>query len=134
MKGFIKIMLKLLILSLVSFGAFSFFGRSGKNDLEISAEDAHEKYKNRVFLLDVRSKDEWNECHVPKAKLIPLGELQTRLKEIPQDKEIVVMCRSGARSMTATRMLRSKGYEQVVSMSGGINVWSRKNYELSCKK
>ncbi len=127
-------MLKLFLMGLVSFGAFSFFGRSGGNDLEISVEEAHEKYSKNVMLLDVRTKEEWDECHVPNAVLIPLDELQNRLNEVPQDVEVVVMCRSGARSMTATRMLHAKGFEKTLSMRGGINAWYGKNFDLTCTK
>ncbi len=127
-------MIKLFLMGLVSFGAFSFLRGAGGNDLEISVEEAHKKYSEDVMLLDVRTKQEWNECHVPNAVLIPLDELQNRLSEVPQDVEVVVMCRSGARSMTATRMLHAKGYKKTLSMKGGINAWFGKNFELTCTK
>ena len=62
-------------------------------------------------LLDVRSPQEFKAGAIEGARNIPLGDLTRRLSEIPQDRPVVVHCRSGARSSAATTLLRSRGYQ-----------------------
>jgi len=76
-----------------------------------------------AFILDVRQPEEWNEYHVPGSTLIPLGELETRAKELPRDKKIVVVCRSGNRSATGRDILLKAGFPQVTSLAGGLSQW-----------
>jgi rhodanese-related sulfurtransferase len=91
---------------------------------EISPAQAAQYQKDGAFMLDVREPDEWNAGHMPGATLIPLGELSTRLSEVPKDKEIVVVCRSGNRSASGRDILLKAGYPQVTSMGGGMNQWT----------
>jgi rhodanese-related sulfurtransferase len=76
-----------------------------------------------AFVLDVREPSEWNEAHIPGATLIPLGELSARVSELPRDKQIVVVCRSGNRSQSGREVLREAGFSSVTSMSGGLIRW-----------
>jgi NADPH-dependent 2,4-dienoyl-CoA reductase/sulfur reductase-like enzyme/rhodanese-related sulfurtransferase len=71
------------------------------------------------FLLDVREPVELTVEHVPGAVNIPLGQLRSRLDELPRDKEIHVICRSGQRAFTATRCLMQNGFDARV-LSGGM--------------
>jgi len=71
------------------------------------------------FLLDVREKVELAVEHVPEAVNIPLGELRLRLEELPRDREILVVCRSGQRAYTATRCLIQHGFN-ARTISGGM--------------
>jgi rhodanese-related sulfurtransferase len=97
---------------------------------EISVSEAAAWRQNGAFVLDVRQPEEWNEAHIPGATLIPLGELENRLDEVPQDQEVVVVCRSGNRSATGRDILRQAGYEQVTSMAGGLNQWKAGGYPV----
>ena len=97
--------------------------------LEISVAEASAKRDAGVFILDVREPDEWNEGHIPGTTLIPLGELASRIDELPQDQEIVVVCRSGNRSAKGRDILLSAGFQQVTSMAGGINEWKATGFE-----
>ncbi|WP_027004010.1 rhodanese-like domain-containing protein [Hugenholtzia roseola] len=74
-----------------------------------------------LFVLDVREVHEFEEDNL-KGKLIPLGELPSRLSEIEQwkEKELIVHCRSGARSATAKKYLESQGFTQVRNLLEGI--------------
>jgi len=76
----------------------------------------------RPFLLDVREKDEMREGYISGAKLIPLGQLDRRMKEIPKDREIVCICRSGNRSRSAAKQLIAAGYS-ASNMRGGMLAW-----------
>jgi rhodanese-related sulfurtransferase len=97
---------------------------------EISVAQAKEKYDSGAFLLDVRQPEEWNEYHVPGATLIPLGELASRVDELPKDREIVVVCRSGNRSQEGRDILLNAGFDQVTSMAGGLIDWRAAGYPI----
>jgi phage shock protein E len=90
---------------------------------EISVAEAAAKRDAGAFILDVRQPDEWNEAHVPGATLIPLDQLEARLNEVPKDKEVVVICRSGNRSKPGRDALKAAGFTQVTSVTGGLNEW-----------
>lgn len=97
---------------------------------EISVTQAYEKYQQQVWVLDVREIDEWNQGHIPGSTHVPLGELAYRLDEIPRDREIMVICRSGNRSLEAVNLLQDAGYNLAVSISGGLNAWSSSGYPV----
>lgn len=97
---------------------------------EINVQQAYEKYQAGAFILDVRQPEEWNEGHIPNATLIPLDQLAQRVNEVPRDREIVVVCRSGNRSREGTLILLENGFKQVSSMAGGVIDWSAKGYPL----
>jgi rhodanese-related sulfurtransferase len=99
--------------------------------LEISLQEAHRKYQQGAFLLDVREQHEWDEYHVPDSKLIPLGELDQRLREIPRNKDIVVICRNGNRSQEGRDILLQAGFTRVTSMAGGIAEWEMLNFPIA---
>jgi len=96
----------------------------------ISIEEAYEKYNQGVFFLDVRTQGEWDEYHAPNTTLIPLDQLESRLGELPQGEEIVVVCRSGNRSQAGRDILRQNGFEQATSMDGGLSQWRAAGYPI----
>jgi len=96
---------------------------------EISVSEAASMRDTGAFILDVREPDEWNDSHIPGATLIPLGQLASRVNEVPQDQEVVVVCRSGNRSAQGRDILLSAGFENVTSMAGGINQWKAAGLE-----
>ena len=100
-----------------------------KLPLEISVAEASAMRDKGAFILDVRQPEEWTESHIPGATLIPLGELASRVKEVPQGQEIVVVCRSGNRSQQGRDILLSAGFTQVTSMAGGVNEWKAAGLE-----
>lgn len=77
-----------------------------------------------MLLLDVRSAEEYaNDGHVAGATLIPLPELANRLGELPADKPIVCICRSGNRSATACDLLARQGFAKLSNVQGGMTAW-----------
>ncbi|MBI1294760.1 rhodanese-like domain-containing protein [bacterium] len=80
--------------------------------------------RDDVFLLDVREDWEYAAGHIPGTTLIPLGQLQNRLSELPTDKTIVAVCRSGNRSGQATQLLKQSGFT-VHNMQGGMLAWEQ---------
>lgn len=75
------------------------------------------------WLLDVREPDEWTAGHAPEATHIPLGDLGQRTSEIPADRTVYVICRSGHRSGMATQALNKAGWT-AVNVAGGMQDWA----------
>jgi rhodanese-related sulfurtransferase len=86
--------------------------------------------KNGALLVDVREKDEVAELayDVPNIINIPLSEFEERYNEIPKDKEVVMVCRSGARSLRGAGFLVNHGYRNVVNMEHGMIRWATKGF------
>ena len=82
--------------------------------------------KEDVFILDVRETQEWNIAHLDDAKLIPLGELPQAVNQLNSADEIVVHCRSGARSAKAVQFLMGMGFRKVRNLEGGILAWAER--------
>jgi molybdopterin/thiamine biosynthesis adenylyltransferase/rhodanese-related sulfurtransferase len=80
-----------------------------------------------LLLLDVREPFEAELARIPGARLIPLGELEARLGDLDawRTREVVVHCRTGGRSRRGCDLLRSKGFERVSNLAGGIEAWAR---------
>jgi rhodanese-related sulfurtransferase len=76
-----------------------------------------------VLLLDVRQPEEHAFCALPGSVLIPLGELVSRVEEVPTDTAVVVYCHHGVRSLSGAAILRRAGIE-AMSLAGGIDRWS----------
>lgn len=78
------------------------------------------------LLLDCREADEYATAHIAAAKLLPMSELADRVGELDEDRqrEIVVHCHHGGRSMRVVRWLREQGFSKALNMAGGIDEWS----------
>lgn len=95
---------------------------------ERNPEEVAELLENsgdEVVLIDVRERDEYEDSAIPGAKFIPRGFLDLKIeKEVPdRDKTIVLHCAGGVRSALAAKDLQEIGYKNVISMSGGFNLW-----------
>jgi len=88
--------------------------------------------RSDLHLLDVREPDEWQAGHIAGAQHIPLGELRERLAEVPKDRTVLAVCRSGQRSEAATRGLRTLGYT-VENLEGGVTAWKRAGLPLEAE-
>lgn len=85
-----------------------------------------------LHLLDVREPEEWQAGHIAGARHIPLGQLRGRLGELPKDKTILAVCRSGSRSDSAARGLRTLGYT-VENLEGGVTAWKQAGLPLEAE-
>ena len=99
--------------------------------MDITIEELKERLDKgeNLNLIDVREEYEFDEFNIG-AKLIPLGELPERLDEIEawKDQEILIHCRSGARSGRAKEYLASEGYTNVRNVLGGMLAWQAAGY------
>jgi sulfur-carrier protein adenylyltransferase/sulfurtransferase len=93
---------------------------------EISAVEASARRAAGATLIDVREQVEWDAGHIPGAEFIPLGRLEQEIAAAVPDKdtEIIMQCRSGARSGRGTDLLQQLGYTNVVNLAGGILQWA----------
>jgi len=92
----------------------------------ITVEELKEKQSRSepITLLDVREPNEWAISDLAGSVKIPLGSLPQRFSELPAADEIVVYCRSGARSAQAVQFLRQRGFQNASNLVGGINRWA----------
>lgn len=80
--------------------------------------------KDKPFILDVRSAQEYKQDgHIAGATLITLSDLPNKLKQVPTDRMVVCVCRSGARSSAAYGVLMQAGYTNIRNLSGGMMGW-----------
>ena len=84
-------------------------------------------------LIDVREKWEVDICQLPGAIHIPLGQLPNRLDDLPRDRDIVVYCHHGVRSLQASSMIRMAGFSRSTSLRGGIDAWANR-IDVNIKK
>ncbi|MBP6787773.1 MAG: rhodanese-like domain-containing protein [Candidatus Promineofilum sp.] len=98
----------------------------GKRVAQIEPEEASRRLREdkRVVIVDVRQPVETRGGSVPGAVLIPLTEFGRRLDELPRDRPILTICRSGHRSPLAARQLKRAGYD-VTDVAGGTMAWER---------
>ena len=117
---------KILLGLAVVFGLF-FAVQQLQAGQSVDVKQAQTMISNGALLLDVREPAEYAAAHAPNAKLIPLGEISSHLKEIEayKDKPIAVMCHSGRRSAIAAAMLKEAGFTQASSVQGGIQAWEQ---------
>jgi len=97
-------------------------------DLEITVDQLKQSLstENPPLLLDVREPWEYDTAHIEPSTLIPMNEIPARaFKELDEEQNILVLCHHGARSLSVAAWLRNQGFEQVQSVAGGIDAWSR---------
>ena len=102
------------------------------NDIrQLSPEEAHRRLAE-FHAVDVREPSEFEGelGRVPGSRLIPLGELEARASEIPTDRPLLLVCRSGNRSGTACTALQSLGIGPVVNLAGGMLAWNEQGLPI----
>src|SRR5918992_4760930 len=100
---------------------------------EVDPAQVSEHLGNGVVLVDVRESTEWDAGHIPGAKHVPRGYLESRIEGVVPDRSqhVVLYCASGQRSALAAKTLRELlGYEHVESMTGGITLWKDRGYDV----
>ena len=116
----------LLLLLLTGCGGNASNTSSESDYQQISQEEAKEMMDTQdVIILDVREQDEYDSGHIPGAVLLPVGTIdeETAAEVIPEkDSTVLVYCRSGNRSKTASSALAELGYTNIYEF-GGINTW-----------
>lgn len=110
-----------------------FLGRLFGSTYEtVDVARARELLDSGAVLVDVRTAQEYRAGHAPAARHIPLDAIATRQRELSKDRQVVTVCRSGARSANAARQLADAGY-QVASLRGGMTAWQRAGERVVAK-
>ena len=89
---------------------------------EIDIDTFAERVDAGATVIDVREIDEYEDGHVPGATWIPLGDVPDRVGDVPSDREVLVICKSGGRSLRASEFLREHGVD-AVNVRGGTMAW-----------
>jgi len=79
----------------------------------------------RPQLLDVREAWEFQTCHLPESRHVPMAEVPKRLAELDSQAETVVICHHGGRSMQIAMFLEKQGFKRVHNLTGGLDAWAR---------
>lgn len=109
------------------------FGNRIRGIKDVDCQGAMQLINHKqALVLDVREDGEYKSGHVLNAKHIPLGKLGQRVGELEKyrDQPIVVICRSGNRSGTASALLGKQGFSQVYNLHGGVMAWQKANLPL----
>ena len=114
------ILIVILALYLI-FKFFSYLSRLGIK--QISPKELDQK--KGIVLLDVRTDKEYEQGHIPGAVHIPYSEIGERIKKLKKDKELVVFCQNGSKSIWAIKRLMGMGYKNLSNLKGGYNAWKR---------
>jgi rhodanese-related sulfurtransferase len=86
--------------------------------------EAFEKNDDNIVLLDVREYEEFNAGHIPGVQLIPTSQFVERYEaELDQEKEYIVICRSGNRSQMVCKYLHNQGFKKLANYAGGMLEW-----------
>lgn len=97
---------------------------------EIAVNEAARRVeRGDAVLLDVREPEEWQAGHAAAAKHLPISELRDRLAEVPQDRPLLAVCRSGNRSSQVAAALAQLGYE-IDNVQGGMKAWVKAGLPL----
>ena len=76
-------------------------------------------------IVDVREPWEYEKCRIEGSQLVPMRELPARLSELPEDRELVLVCHHGSRSEHAAMWLARNGFANVHNLEGGVDAWAR---------
>ena len=90
---------------------------------EVTPEEAGALLREGAVLLDVREQEEWDAGHAPAASHVPMREVPARIAEIPSDRRVLAICRSGGRSRAVAEELIGAGYD-AVNVAGGMRAWA----------
>lgn len=91
---------------------------------DVAPAEGQKLVQEGALLIDVREPHEYAEIHAEGAQPLPLSEFEARYRELPRDRPLVMICRSGARSARAGQYLLDQGYPEVVNLAGGTLAWT----------
>ena len=115
---------KILLGAIAVYAVLKLFGYLSRLGIkQITPQELDEK--KGVVILDVCTNKEYDQGHIPGAVHVPLQEVGNRIKKLKKDKEIVVYCQHGNRSIWAIKRLIGMGYSNLYNLKGGFRAWKR---------
>lgn len=118
MKRIVAVVPALLLTAVVALAA-------GVKGLSVKETRALIDRTPNLYILDVRTPDEFREVRLKNSVLIPVSELERRVAQVPKNRPVLVVCAVGARSKTASELLVSRGYREVYHLDDGLVGWYR---------
>jgi rhodanese-related sulfurtransferase len=103
---------------------FSFFRSNQANQMSTDELKARLARGEKPVMIDVRTKEEFKAGHIPGARLMPLDQLPQLAKSLNPEDELILVCRSGNRSMQAYRYLERLGFKKLQNLDGGMLDWA----------
>jgi rhodanese-related sulfurtransferase len=100
---------------------FGYLGRLGIKQLSPREFDQ----KKGLAILDIRTTKEYEAGHIPGAVHVPLSDIGDKVKKLKKDKELMVYCNNGSRSIWAIKRLMGMGYKNLYNLKGGFDAWKR---------
>jgi rhodanese-related sulfurtransferase len=113
--------LVVIIAGYLVFKLFGILGRWGIKQITPRELDL----KKGMMLIDVRTEEEYKKGHIPSAVHVPLADIGDRIKKVKKDKELVLYCQTGNRSIWAIKRLMGMGYKNLTNLKGGYSAWKR---------
>jgi len=111
-----------MIIAIIAFILYRFLPVRGVENLTV--QELKEKLRDKnVQFIDVRTPGEYRLNHIRQFQNIPLFDLPNKSSKLDRDKEVVVICQSGMRSMRACKMLKKQGFSKIYNVRGGMNAW-----------
>lgn len=117
------------LLVVVLLAAVTVFSAGYRNIGSAEAQRLISQKKN-IYLLDVRTPDEYRQGRIRGSVLIPINEIERRIGEVPRNRPVLVFCAVGSRSNLVAGFLAGKGYGEVYNMQDGIIGWYRNGYPV----
>ncbi|RKD25541.1 sulfurtransferase [Ammoniphilus oxalaticus] len=120
----LSLLFRILLYVLIGWLLYRRFVRfNGLKNLSENEFDDQLRNNRNAFLVDAREPDEFKTGHIRGAINIPLSQFEDRVNEIPKERDVLLYCRSGARSQRAAKILFKKGFKNIAHLQGGIMNW-----------
>jgi rhodanese-related sulfurtransferase len=104
--------------------ALNFMEHLSPAELAVWLADAQSEKRDAPILLDVREPWEFETCHIPGSRVMPMASVPARQEELDPEQSVVCICHHGARSMQVAAFLERAGFSKVYNLSGGVNGWA----------
>ncbi len=105
--------------------------RQGLHPLEVDVAQTVDSLKDGTTqVVDCREPEEWQAAHIAGTTLIPLDALEMRMNELDPKRPVIVVCRSGSRSLVAAQQLNARGFANAKSLAGGLIAWVEEGHPV----
>lgn len=118
------VLLFILIIGFVVYRFIPSYGITEISTTELEQMLHDDKVSSQALFIDVRESHEYAAGHIEGLPNYPLSSFMETFHELPRDREIVIICRSGNRSIQAAKILKEQGYQQITNVKGGMLAWN----------
>jgi rhodanese-related sulfurtransferase len=127
-------MILLMVMTLLLLGTAAAMGAPNYKNVSSTEAKKLVGQKSNLYLLDVRTPQEFSQAKMKGSVLIPINEIERRIGEVPKNRPILVFCAVGSRSSQVAGFLVNKGYGEVYNMTDGLVGWYRNGFQLEMQR